>query len=155
MAFKPKFISFDCYGTLIDWEFGITETVSGLAAAHGVHPTEIEILSQFASHETHVQDANPTWTYPVILAETWRRMATSMGLPDSLTHPAQCERDAQAFASSVPNWPAFDDSHEALLDLQRQCKLVILSNDPLNDRHFQFLYASPADLMQKLEVPYN
>jgi 2-haloalkanoic acid dehalogenase type II len=55
-------------------------------------------------------------------------MATSMGLPDSLTHPVQCERDAQAFASSVPNWPAFDDSHEALLDLQRQCKLVILSN---------------------------
>lgn len=123
-----RLLSFDCYGTLIDWEFGITEAVSCLAAAHGVHPTEIEILSQFASHETHVQDANPTWTYPVILAETWRRMATSMGLPDSLTDPAQCERDAQAFASSVPNWPAFDDSHTALLDLQRQCKLVILSN---------------------------
>ena len=123
-----RLLSFDCYGTLIDWELGITETVSGLAAVHGVHPTDAEILSQFASHETHVQDANPTWTYPVILAETWRRMATSMGLPDSLTHPAQCERDAQAFASSVPNWPAFDDSHEALLDLQRQCKLVILSN---------------------------
>ena len=123
-----RLLSFDCYGTLIDWELGITETVSGLAAVHGVHPTHTEILSQFASHETRVQDANPTWTYPVILAETWRRMATSMGLPDSLTHPAQCERDAQAFASSVPNWPAFDDSREALLDLQRQCKLVILSN---------------------------
>ena len=123
-----RLLSFDCYGTLIDWEFGITETVARLSAPHGIRPTEGEILSLFASHETHVQDANPTWTYPVILAETWRRMATSMGLPNPLDGADQCELDARAFASSVPDWPAFADSHEALLDLQRQCKLVILSN---------------------------
>ncbi|MFM7047681.1 MAG: HAD family hydrolase [Actinomycetota bacterium] len=123
-----RLLSFDCYGTLIDWEFGITEVVTRLAKPHGVHPTEQEILSLFASHETHVQDANPTWTYPVILAETWRRMADSLGLPSRTTNADQCERDAHAFASSVPTWPAFPDSHQALLDLQRQCKLVILSN---------------------------
>jgi 2-haloalkanoic acid dehalogenase type II len=123
-----RLLSFDCYGTLIDWEFGIADTVGRLAAPHGVHPTEAEILSLFASHETHVQDANPTWTYPVILAETWRRMATSMELPNPSHGADQCEVDAQTFASSVPDWPAFADSHEALLDLQRNCKLVILSN---------------------------
>ncbi|MFZ9623592.1 MAG: HAD hydrolase-like protein [Ilumatobacteraceae bacterium] len=123
-----RLLSFDCYGTLIDWESGITDTVRELAAAHGVHPTESQILSLFASHETLVQDANPSWTYPVILAETWRRMATSLNLPDSSTDSERCERDAHAFASSVPKWPAFTDSHEALVDLQRQCKLVILSN---------------------------
>jgi len=123
-----RLLSFDCYGTLIDWEFGITETVARLSAPHGIRPTEGEILSLFASHETHVQDANPTWTYPVILAETWRRMATSMGLPNPLDGADQCELDARAFASSVPDWPAFPDSHGALLDLQRQCRLVILSN---------------------------
>ena len=38
-----RLLSFDCYGTLIDWELGITETVSGLAAVHGVHPTDAEV----------------------------------------------------------------------------------------------------------------
>jgi 2-haloacid dehalogenase len=123
-----RLLSFDCYGTLIDWEFGITDVVMRLAQPHGVHPTEQEILSLFASHETHVQDANPTWTYPVILAETWRRMAESLGLPSRTNQPEQCERDSHTFASSVPTWPAFPDSHQALLDLQGQCKLVILSN---------------------------
>lgn len=123
-----RLLSFDCYGTLIDWEFGITEVVRRLAQPHGVHPTEQEVLSLFASHETHVQDANPTWTYPVILAETWRRMAESLGLPSRANQPEQCERDAHAFASSVPTWPAFPDSHQALIDLQSRCKLVILSN---------------------------
>ena len=123
-----RLLSFDCYGTLIDWEFGITDVVTRLARSHGLQPTEQEILALFASHETHVQDANPTWTYPVILAETWRRMAESLGLPSRTSGAEQCERDAQTFASSVPMWPAFPDSHDALLDLQRQCKLVILSN---------------------------
>lgn len=123
-----RLLSFDCYGTLIDWEFGITDVVSRLAEPHGVHPSEAEILSLFAAHETHVQDANPTWTYPAILAETWCLMAESLGLPSRTTHAQRCERDAQVFASSVPTWPAFPDSHEALRDLQRQCKLVILSN---------------------------
>jgi len=123
-----RLLSFDCYGTLIDWEFGISDVVTRLARSHGVQPTEQEILALFASHETHVQDANPTWTYPVILAETWRRMAENLGLPSRMGGAEQCERDAQMFASSVPMWPAFPDSHDALLDLQRQCKLVILSN---------------------------
>ncbi|NCZ89018.1 MAG: haloacid dehalogenase, partial [Actinobacteria bacterium] len=99
-----RLLSFDCYGTLIDWEFGITDTVTRLATPHGVQPTELEILSLFAAHETKVQDANPSWTYPVILQETWRRMATSLGLPDPTTGAEQCEIDAQTFAASVPNW---------------------------------------------------
>lgn len=125
---EARLLSFDCYGTLIDWEYGITDTVVHLAKPYSVHPSEGEILSLFASHETHVQDANPTWTYPVILSETWRRMAQSLGLPSMDSSPEQCERDAHFFASSVPNWPAFPDSHEALIALQSRCKLVILSN---------------------------
>lgn len=125
---EVRLLSFDCYGTLIDWEFGITDVVTRLAQPHGVQPSEQEILALFASHETRVQDANPTWTYPVILAETWRRMAESLGLPSRATDPERCELDARTFASSVPTWPAFADSHQALLDLQRRCKLVILSN---------------------------
>ena len=123
-----RLLSFDCYGTLIDWEYGITDTVTQLARPHGIHPSESEILSLFAAHETHVQDANPAWTYPVILAETWRRMAKSLGLPSTDSAAEQCERDAHTFATSVPNWPAFPDSHESLLALQARCKLVILSN---------------------------
>lgn len=123
-----RLLSFDCYGTLIDWEYGIVDTVSRLAAPYSVRPTEQEILALFASHETHVQDANPAWTYPVILAETWRRMAESLGLPDRNDGSGRCEHDAAAFAASVPEWPAFPDSRDALRDLQQRCKLVILSN---------------------------
>jgi 2-haloalkanoic acid dehalogenase type II len=123
-----RLLSFDCYGTLIDWELGITDTVSHITALHGMHVAEQEILRLFASHETKVQDTNPTWTYPMILRETWRRMATSLGLPNPKTDAEQCERDARAFAESVPLWPAFPDSHEALVALQSRCKLVILSN---------------------------
>jgi 2-haloacid dehalogenase len=123
-----RLLSFDCYGTLIDWEFGITDVVIRLAEPHGVRPTEQEILSLFAAHETHVQDANPTWTYPAILMETWCRMAEHLGLPTRSSNPEQCDSDANAFASSVPGWPAFVDSTQALRDLQSRCKLVILSN---------------------------
>lgn len=123
-----RLLSFDCYGTLIDWEFGITDVVTRLALSHGVHTTEQEVLSLFASHETHVQDANPTWTYPSILTETWCRMAEDLGLPSRASNPERCSHDAREFASSVPMWPAFSDSHQALCDLQTRCKLVILSN---------------------------
>ncbi len=123
-----RLLSFDCYGTLVDWELGITETATRLAGQYGVRPLETEILSLFASHETHVQDSNPSWSYPVILAETWRRMATSMGLANPSSNAAQWEFDARTFAASVPSWPVFADSHQALLDLQQRCKLVILSN---------------------------
>lgn len=123
-----RLLSFDCYGTLIDWERGICDTVTRLAGSHGVQPERSRILSLFASHETHVQNANPTWTYPMILAETWRRMATSLGMNDTASVGAVLETDARAFAASVPEWPAFPDSHDALIDLQSRCKLVILSN---------------------------
>lgn len=123
-----RLLSFDCYGTLIDWETGLVDIVTRLAAPYGSRPVETEILASFADHETRVQDANPTWTYPVILAETWRRMAGAFGAATPASDAKRCEADARAFAASVPEWPAFADSPDALRDLQRQCKLVILSN---------------------------
>ena len=123
-----RLLSFDCYGTLIDWETGLVDIVTRLAAPYGSRPVETEILASFADHETRVQDANPTWTYPVILAETWRRMAGAFGAATPSSDAKRCDADARAFAASVPEWPAFADSPDALRDLQRQCKLVILSN---------------------------
>jgi 2-haloacid dehalogenase len=123
-----RLLSFDCYGTLIDWELGICTTVSRLLEPYGATPTSAHVLALFASHETHVQDAHPTWTYPQILAETWRRMAESLDLPGDAANGPACDADAAAFAASVPDWPAFPDSHDALLALQSRCKLVILSN---------------------------
>ena len=113
-----RLLSFDCYGTLIDWETGLVDIVTRLAAPHGGRPSEAEILASFAEHETLVQDANPTWTYPVILAETWRRMAGDLGAATPASDSRRCDEDARAFA----------DSPDALRDLQRRCKLVILSN---------------------------
>jgi 2-haloalkanoic acid dehalogenase type II len=123
-----RLLSFDCYGTLIDWESGLVDIVTRLAAPYGAQPRETEILASFAEHETRVQDANPIWTYPVILAETWRRMAGAFGAATPASDARRCDTDAREFAASVPAWPAFTDSHDALRELQRRCKLVILSN---------------------------
>jgi 2-haloacid dehalogenase len=123
-----RLLSFDCYGTLIDWEAGLVDIVTRLTAPYDAGPAEAEILASFAEHETRVQDANPTWTYPVILAETWRRMAAGFGAATPASDSRRCDADAREFAASVPTWPAFADSPSALRDLQRRCKLVILSN---------------------------
>jgi FMN phosphatase YigB (HAD superfamily) len=107
-----RLLSFDCDGTLIDWESGLVDIVTRLAAPYGARPVEVEILASFAEHETRVQDANPTWTYPVILTETWRCMAAAFGAATPASDARHCDADARDFAASVPTWPAFADSPE-------------------------------------------
>lgn len=114
-------LSFDCYGTLIDWEAGIAAVLSRWAEAHRLATSEEELLLAYSKHEATAEAAHPTEAYPLILARSMRDLGTEFGA-------AVSEDDAQRLAGSVPDWPAFGDSAEALHRLGKRFKLIILSN---------------------------
>jgi 2-haloacid dehalogenase len=114
-------LSFDCYGTLIDWETGILAVLRPWADARGSKLSDEELLGAFSVHEAAAEVATPTDLYPQILASSMRSLGTELGIP--VTAP-----EADAFGRSVPDWPAFPDSADALERLGRRYKLIILSN---------------------------
>ena len=114
-------LSFDCYGTLIDWETGIRKELAMWSGRRGVEAAGDDLLMAFANHETVVQGEQPQLLYPAVLAETLRRVAIQYGSEASMD-------ECVAFGSSVARWPAFDDSVDALRRLKERYQLVILSN---------------------------
>jgi 2-haloacid dehalogenase len=114
-------LSFDCYGTLIDWEAGIAAVLSPWAMRHGLDLDQERLLEAYAAHEEKAELEHPTELYPDILARSFRSLGKELGAPVS-------DEDAAALASSVPDWPAFEDSHNALTLLRERFKLIILSN---------------------------
>jgi 2-haloacid dehalogenase len=114
-------LSFDCYGTLIDWEAGLGAVLNRWAAARNLHLGTEQLLSAFGRHEATVESAHPTALYPDILARTLRALGAELGV-------AVGEQDTRVLAASVPDWPAFADSHDALVRLGQRFRLIILSN---------------------------
>jgi 2-haloacid dehalogenase len=116
-----KALTFDCYGTLIDWESGILAELKPWVAASGRKLGDDQILEGFGEEESRSETATPAKLYPGILADTFGALGRRWKIPAS---------DAQAaeFGRSVPRWPAFPDSAEALKYLKLHYKLVILSN---------------------------
>jgi 2-haloacid dehalogenase len=114
-------LSFDCYGTLIDWETGIAAVLRPWADDHGLDMTDEELLTAYSTHEAEAEQAHPTGLYPQILAQSMRTLGEALGLRVT-------DDEAESLASSVPDWPAFPDSAHALERLGRRYKLIILSN---------------------------
>ena len=114
-------LTFDCYGTLIDWETGICRAVEPWLERRGVRVTRDQVLAAFAQAEAPQQAATPDLRYPELLARVHDTMAQRFGLaPDA--------EAAQAFGRSVRDWPAFSDSADALAYLKQHYRLVVLSN---------------------------
>ncbi len=114
-------ITFDCYGTLVDWEGGISAAFKEAAAEDGVRLGREEILAAHAEIEPRVQ-AEGFRTYRDVLTETARRMALGFGW--AIDHP-----QARFLAESLPEWKVFGDTHAALRRLRDAgCRLGILSN---------------------------
>ena len=114
-------LSFDCYGTLIDWESGLWTALQPLLARSAAPPARAAALERFAETEARVQAEAPTLRYPDVLAEVHRRLADAWGVaPDAAA--------ASRFGASVGDWPAFPDTADALRRLKRRYRLVILSN---------------------------
>ena len=115
-----KALSFDCYGTLIDWEAGLCAALEPLAERARV-AVDDGALARFGALESEVQAEHPSWPYPQVLAAVHGRLAEEWAAERD-------EGEEAAFAHSVADWPAFPDSAEALAYLKGHYRLVILSN---------------------------
>src|SRR5688500_306485 len=114
-------LSFDCYGTLIDWETGIAAVLAPWAREQGLAASDEELLLAYADGEATAERDAPAARYPDILAMAFRRAGATLGARVS-------DAWAQRLGASVPDWPAFADSADALARLARHYKLIILSN---------------------------
>lgn len=114
-------LTFDCYGTLIDWEAGILAELRPWAGARGLALSDDALLEVFGTTEAAVEADHPTHRYPQILEEVLRRLSSRF---QAITGD-DAVRD---FGQSVGRWPAFPDSPAALAYLKQHYKLVILSN---------------------------
>ncbi len=114
-------LTFDCYGTLIDWETGIFNALAPLIERSGESIDKDAGLLEFSRTESVIQDANPGLSYTKLLARTHEVMAQSLGV-------GMNDDDHMTFATSIEHWPAFPDSVQSLQYLKEHFKLVILSN---------------------------
>jgi 2-haloacid dehalogenase len=114
-------LSFDCYGTLIDWEAGLLAVMTPWAREQGLELSGEQLLLAFGGNEGAVQRETPSALYPDVLATAFRRTGDQLGAPVS-------DEWAARLGDSVPDWPAFPDSPKALARLARRYKLIILSN---------------------------
>ncbi|HUA02550.1 MAG TPA: HAD-IA family hydrolase [Solirubrobacteraceae bacterium] len=132
-----RWATFDCYGTLVDWNAGIRAELDRLLA--GAASTD-ELLSRYHAVEPRVQSEHPTWNYRDVMAEVLTEVASEVGV----ALPAD-ERDA--LGRSLPGWPVFAEVPEELTEAhERGWKLVALSN---TDR--DFIEAS----MKAIGVPFD
>ena len=116
-----KVLTFDCYGTLIDWESGCTVPCSRCCRSRASAPRARRYWRSSRGTRPRNRRLRRAMLYPQLLAEVHRRLARQwlVRVPEA-AH--------QLFGDSVPQWPAFPDSAEALQYLKRHYKLVILSN---------------------------
>ncbi|KAI1764082.1 haloacid dehalogenase [Hypoxylon sp. FL1150] len=123
-----KALSFDCYGTLIDWETGFQSAVrlltSQLPATHPLNtdpPTAA--MQQLHALQNELEASHPTLPYNKLLAEAITKYAR-----DDLKLPSLSDGIAESFGNAPGTWAPFPDTVPALQKLARHYKLAILSN---------------------------
>ena len=101
-------LTFDCYGTLIDWENGLSGILNAWAQSVGVLLRDDQLLELYGKHESAIEAESPKLLYSDVVRETMRRIATGL---NSEAAPEWVER----LGGSVGAWPAFPDSAESCL----------------------------------------
>jgi 2-haloacid dehalogenase len=117
-AAPPRWATFDCYGTLVDWNAGIGAELARLLGAD----ERDALLERYHEVEPRIQHEHPDWNYRDVMAAVLAELASDTGveLPEE-------ERDA--LGRSLPGWPVFPEVPEALAEAQRRgWQLVALSN---------------------------
>jgi 2-haloacid dehalogenase len=133
-----EWISFDCYGTLIDWESGILQYMRPLLRAKKCDASDSQILNLYSELEPREQ-AGPYRSYREVLAGVMHRIARELRFELSAA-------EAAGLADSVAEWKPFPDTLPGLRDLGTRFRLAILSN--IDDD----LFALTA---HHLEVPFD
>jgi 2-haloacid dehalogenase len=113
-------MTFDCYGTLIDWEAGLAAALQAVMRAHAADATDEDLLARFARHEAQLE-AGPYLRYREVLGRALLGVAGELGIvprPDEVA----------GFGGSVADWPAFPDSPAALARLSSRFGLGVITN---------------------------
>jgi 2-haloacid dehalogenase len=133
-----EYLTFDCYGTLIDWETGILAALRPIMAAHSVTISDNDLLELYGELEAEAESGEYK-TYRQILESVVRAFGQRLGFSPS-------GAEAQALPQSLACWLPFPDTVEALRKLHTRYKLAIISN--VDDD----LFAATAKLLQ---VPFD
>ena len=116
-----KILTFDVVGTLIDFETGILEYVRPIAERAGLRLDDEAILRSFGRAEAIEHDRTPGLPFTKMMAPAYRTMASELGLPAGAA-------EVEGFHLSIPAWPAFPDTVEAMKRLRRRFRLVAMTN---------------------------
>lgn len=113
-------LTFDCYGTLVDWARGITAALRPILRAYDVEIDEKELFTLYGQFERDIE-SGPYVKYREVLRQVVRRFGTKFDFT-----PTNAEVDR--FAESIGKWPVFPDTNEALRALSESFRLAIVSN---------------------------
>jgi 2-haloacid dehalogenase len=113
-------LTFDCYGTIVDWESGIIAAIDALLGDAKGAVSDDELLAAFGRLESAAEQGTFR-AYRAVLTEVATGLLSLVGLPPD-------PERAAAFAGSVPAWPPFPDSADALRSLATRFRLAIVSN---------------------------
>jgi len=115
-----RVLTFDCYGTLIDWETGIFGALRPILTAHGKDISDSALLEMYSNLEADAE-SGAYITYDEVLRQVVRGFGERLGFASS-------ENEARSLPESLANWPAFPDTRVALQSLKSRYRLAILSN---------------------------
>jgi 2-haloacid dehalogenase len=133
-----KFLTFDCYGTLIDWESGILGALRPILKAHNQNLDDAQILNFYAEFESAIE-SGAFKPYREVLKEVVRGFAGRLGFQAT-------EQEAASLPESLKHWRPFPDTVSSLKSLARHYKLCVISN--VDDDLF-------AHTARHLEVPFH
>jgi 2-haloacid dehalogenase len=130
-------LSFDCYGTLVDWATGISAALQPILREHDVGIDDDELFRLYGRFEKDVE-AGEYVKYREVLRRVTRRFGDHFGFTST-------NAEVDRFADSVGDWPLFDDTNEALRRLSEHFRLAVVSNvddDLFRDtaRHFDVTF---------------
>lgn len=114
-------ITFDVYGTLIDWEPSIADFLLRWAAENGIHADADTLVMAFDGARARVQKERPAHLYPDVLSKCFGIICAEFGV-------AVNEDRRRQFSAGPHTWPAFADSHDGLTRLQQHARIGALSN---------------------------
>ncbi len=114
-----RVLTFDCYGTLVDWGSGIVDYLRPVLSRHKIKATDTFLLEFFAETEPEVQSQGGR--YADVLREVLRRLGERLGFT-----PPDAALDG--FAESVGDWKPFPDTVGALTRLAERFDLAVISN---------------------------
>lgn len=133
-------LSFDCYGTLIDWEGGILPVLKNLLETHNINQSDKQILELFAEFESELEkDTNGYLKYREVLRQVVKKISERFSFDVT-------ESELNSLPGSLKNWQPFPDTVEALKALKKRFRLAIISNT--DDELF-------ADTAKHLQVEFD